>query len=128
LAGIHKSTLYDWLRRGSRCTSGIYRSFSDAVGQALADSELKSLHQIDEAANFHWQAAAWRLERRFPRRWGRKQYVAAEARVEIHRRREEARRIMKDPETREMAIRLFERISETSDRDGSGAEEEAPAI
>jgi hypothetical protein len=112
-AGIHKSTLYDWLKRGTRSKSGIYRSFSDTVGQAMAESELKSLRQIDEAANFNWQAVAWKLERRFPRRWGRKKYIASEVRAEVRHLREEARRVMRDPKAKELAITRFERVAET---------------
>jgi hypothetical protein len=119
LAGVHKTTIYAWLKRGATAKSGSYRRFHNAVRQAMAESEVRNLAVIDKAGDHDWRSAAWRLERRFPKRWGRKQYVATEARVEIHHRREEARRVMKDPEARELAITLFEQISETSDRGGS---------
>lgn len=77
-AGISKSTLYDWLRRGKRAKSGIYRQFSDAVQKALAESEIRDVMIIAKAAEENWQAAAWRLERKFPERWGRKERVQAD--------------------------------------------------
>jgi hypothetical protein len=115
-AGISKTSVYLWLKRGANQKAGKYHQFSNAVRQAMAESEMKSLFQIDKAADVHWQAAAWRLERRFPRRWGRKKYIASEVRAEVRHLREEARRIMKDPTAREMAIKVFERVSETSDQ------------
>lgn len=81
VAGINKDTLYAWLRRGARAKQGnaeneddyLFVSFSDSVEKALAESESIALAQIVKAANDgQWQAAAWRLERRFPDKWGRK--------------------------------------------------------
>lgn len=72
-AGISKNTLYDWLKRGARDSSGPYREFSDAVEKAMADSELTDLVTINNATKKgQWQAAAWRLERKHPARWGRR--------------------------------------------------------
>jgi hypothetical protein len=71
-AGIGKVTLFDWLRRGSRQTCGVHREFWEAVEQALAEAEVRDVYIITKAAERNWQAAAWRLERKFPGRWGRK--------------------------------------------------------
>jgi hypothetical protein len=76
-AGIDKTTLYDWLRRSARDKSGIYTGFSHAVEKALAEAEMRDLIIIGKAAEENWQAAAWRLERKFPDRWGRKDRVSA---------------------------------------------------
>jgi transposase len=77
-AGIGKSTFYDWLRRGQRVSKGIYHDFSAAVEKALADAEARDVALIAKAAaDGHWQAAAWRLERRFSERWGRRETVHA---------------------------------------------------
>jgi len=71
-AGIAKGTFYEWLRRGRRAKSGRYRAFVDAVEIALAEAEVQDLQRIEDAAkNGVWQAAAWRLERKFPEKWGR---------------------------------------------------------
>lgn len=85
-AGIDKSTLYDWLKRGEREKQRVaqnprcnirksekpYVEFSNAVEKALAEAEVRDVAIIDKAAEDQWQAAAWRLERKFPDRWGRK--------------------------------------------------------
>jgi len=78
-AGITKSTLYDWLKRGApgnekRDPKGIYREFSDAVEKASGEAEVVAVGQIAQAGQASWQARAWWLERRFPRRWGRVEY------------------------------------------------------
>lgn len=95
LAGIAKSTFYDWLRRGARARGAIdagtldvddpdheldvqLAEFSDAVRKALAQAEVDMLLVVNKAARGdedhspQWQAAAWRLERKNPNRWGRR--------------------------------------------------------
>jgi hypothetical protein len=71
-AGIHKTTLYDWLKKGANSKSGKYREFSNAVDKAMAEAEIRDVALIAQAAKENWQAAAWRLERKYPARWGRK--------------------------------------------------------
>lgn len=72
LAGISKDTLYAWLRTGARQKSGQLRDFSDAVKKALGEAEATDLALIQKAAkDGAWQAAAWRLERRFRDKWGK---------------------------------------------------------
>src|SRR4051794_5885846 len=74
-AGIHKSTLHDWLKRGRSESKGRYREFSYSVEKALAESELRDLAVIARASERQWQASAWRLERRWPQRWARRSPV-----------------------------------------------------
>jgi hypothetical protein len=72
-AGIHKDTLYDWLKQGAAEESGKFRDFSDALQKATAVSETNAVQLITDAAETQWQAAAWRLERKSHERWGRKE-------------------------------------------------------
>lgn len=73
LAGISKDTFFAWLKKGARAPHGEYRDFSDAIKKAMAYSEALDVMRIGKAANSgNWQAAAWRLERKFHDRWGRK--------------------------------------------------------
>ena len=69
--GVNRDTLYAWLRRGAAARSGLYREFSDSIGVALAGAEIDPLKLITEAGQKEWRALAWRLERRYPDRWGR---------------------------------------------------------
>lgn len=83
-AGVSKQTIYEWLRTGATQAIGKYREFSDAVAEAMAHAEINDVAAISQAAQGYkdaegrvvrpgnWQAAAWRLERRNPARWGRK--------------------------------------------------------
>ena len=72
-AGVSKVSLYNWLKLGARAErSNIYSKFANAVERAMASSEMSDLTTISKAAkNGNWQAAAWRLERKYPDRWGR---------------------------------------------------------
>lgn len=84
LLGISRSTLYAWMRRGARerrrRERGLlprekeqsFLDFSDSVQKGFAESEKADLETIRQAASVHgiWQAAAWRLERTHPERWG----------------------------------------------------------
>lgn len=92
LAGVHKSTLYEWMKRGAAEADRLeadpkakplkselpYLDFSDAVYIALAEAENNDVQAITAAAAEDWRAAAWRLERKFPDRWGRKDRLQAE--------------------------------------------------
>lgn len=71
-AGISKATFYEWCARGRREPDSIYADFLDAVESAKAASEVRDVALIDKAAtDGSWQAAAWKLERKYPQRWGR---------------------------------------------------------
>lgn len=75
-AGVGKSTLYDWLRKGAAQKNGIYREFSIAIEQALAHADVRDITIIAQAAQKGvWQAAAWRLERKYPDRWGKRTVI-----------------------------------------------------
>jgi transposase len=88
--GISRQSFYDWIRRGSRnCEvldagnaldkkEEIYVDFFIAVEQARAVAEMADLNIIKDAAEKRWEAAAWRLERRSPDKWGRRSEVKAD--------------------------------------------------
>jgi hypothetical protein len=80
-AGIHKDTFYEWMKKGARGIAP-YVAFAAAVNKAVAESESRDLATILKAAQSQWQAAAWRLERRFPEKYGRNDRVKVEARIE----------------------------------------------
>jgi hypothetical protein len=71
-SGIARPTLYLWIKKGRADPRGRYGVFVDAVDRAIADSEVRDLALITRAATNQWQAAAWKLERRSPDRWGRR--------------------------------------------------------
>jgi transposase len=77
-AGIDRVTLREWLKRGANESEGIYAEFTDAVNEAAAMAEARSVAIIAKAAEVQWQAAAWMLERKHRHKWGRQATVADE--------------------------------------------------
>lgn len=81
--GVSRVTWRLWMRRGRKedtrirkggkpeAREAIYLEFFYAVKKALSEGEIYDAGVIKKAAAESWQAAAWRLERRFPDRWGR---------------------------------------------------------
>ena len=83
---ISKETFYDWLKKAAKlekegaagrkqltAEEAMLVEFSDAIKKAMAMAEVHDLELIQRAAKAgHWQAAAWRLERRYPQKWGRR--------------------------------------------------------
>lgn len=80
-AGLSYETAQRWLARAAeaetRAAQGERgtledlrcRRFARAVERALAEAELRDLARIDAAGAKAWQAAAWKLERRYPHRY-----------------------------------------------------------
>ena len=79
-AGIHYSTLNEWLLRADDPDSDPeYAEFSDAVRKAEASAEVRDIALIETAAREGtWQAAAWLRERKNPERWGRRERTQVE--------------------------------------------------
>lgn len=77
-AGIHRDTLHGWEQRAATGEEP-FASFSDALQKAEAEGEATLLDEIrcaqpsipgegGRGADI-WQAKAWILERRWPKRW-----------------------------------------------------------
>jgi hypothetical protein len=63
-AGISRSTLYEWIKKGEGFDTGAYRTFYDNVKKAEAEGAVVHLGTIAQASKKDWKAAAWLLERR----------------------------------------------------------------
>jgi len=63
-AGISRSTLYEWIKKGEQEETGPYRTFSDNIKKAEAEGAVVHLGTIAQASAKDWKAAAWILERR----------------------------------------------------------------
>lgn len=65
-AGIKRETLWAWLNDPRK------EDFQIEVRQVEAQAAMAWLTLIDQAAaDLNWQAAAWKLERRYPEQYGR---------------------------------------------------------
>lgn len=69
--GISYETFRRWMDAGEKAKSGIFRAFFEAIKSAESKAAIKWLALIDKAAADTWQAAAWKLERRYPQDYGR---------------------------------------------------------
>lgn len=74
LAGVGKSTFYEWVEK--------YPDFADAVEEAKSEAEANMVALIVTAARTSWQAAAWYLERTKYKRWGRKDKIEHSGKIE----------------------------------------------
>lgn len=71
--GVHPATYHRWLEEGGKDDADEkYREFRQAVEKARAEAEVRNVAIIADAAKRGtWQAAAWFLERSFPRQWSK---------------------------------------------------------
>ena len=70
--GIAYNTFNEWMKKGEAANTGAFREFYDAVKKAEGLAAVGWLAKIETAANDGaWQAAAWKLERRYPSEYGR---------------------------------------------------------
>lgn len=77
-AGIEPDQLSYWLEAGVRGESKEYRKFLIAARRAVAKAEANLVETIEEEAQDDWRAAAFILERRHSRKWGKKTNVKFE--------------------------------------------------
>ena len=70
-AGISRRTFQRWMAKGEEQTKGPFRAFRRAVIRAEAEAVTVAVGCIREAGKKNWRAAAWWLERRHPKDWGR---------------------------------------------------------
>lgn len=68
-ANVDRSTLMQWLRKGRLGEDQRYVDFLHRVKVAEAQAENELIAVIRTAAPKSWQAAAWLLERRQPKRY-----------------------------------------------------------
>jgi len=70
--GVTYESFRIWCRRGEHGRAP-YAAFLASVKTAEAQAVAMWLSRVEEAAqNGEWQAAAWKLERRYPRDYGRR--------------------------------------------------------
>lgn len=71
-AGVSYDAFNDWINAGIAEKDAGFVQFLQAIKEAEARGALGWLAKIEKAANDgNWQAAAWKLERRYPQEYGR---------------------------------------------------------
>lgn len=92
--GVTDKCVHDWLREGREALDieermagkltprqHLCKQFVEKYQIAQAEAEINDLRRIDIAADELWTAAAWKLERKNPERWGRKDNLAISGEV-----------------------------------------------
>ncbi len=78
-AGVPARTLHEWLSRGSGPDADEpYISFADDVRKAEGKDVVTTTAVITKAEKKDWKAAAWKLERKFPKQFGAKLNIQTE--------------------------------------------------
>jgi hypothetical protein len=71
-AGVSYDSFNNWMKKGSKAISGDFFEFFKSIKEAEGKAAVGWLAKIEIAANDgNWQAAAWKLERRYPASYGR---------------------------------------------------------
>jgi hypothetical protein len=138
--GFNKKLYYEWLKLGHqrivikeqidaskikkkreelekklKMIDPIYEQFNDLITKAQAECEIRDLLRIDAAADKNWHASAWKLERKFPLRWARRQAIEHSGEIKqtetpMTEKRQALIEIMSDPKSLELAKQLTERM------------------
>ena len=105
-AGFGRSCFYQAMERGRQNPDSLYGEFVADVDRAKGQAAIGWLAKIEKAANDGaWQAAAWKLERRYPDDYGRRvQEVRHSGQVET------------GPDVSQMAEDIAKRIWERRNR------------
>jgi len=107
LLGLARRTYYQWKKEGdalrttkldAELTSRerALVAFCTTVDRGIALGELEDLDTITEASRSNWRAAAWRLERRAPQRWGKKRAPSKLSPAQVHEVAAEVASMLRD--------------------------------
>lgn len=72
---IDESTWYRWMQKGQRQKEGLFYEFYKDIKKAEAAAEMRAVTGIVAAGKVSWQALAWYLERKYPKRWGKREQI-----------------------------------------------------
>lgn len=140
LAGISPTTFHLWLRTGKRLrvkeekgekltkADLLHVSFSHAIEKAQAFSEYNDIQLIGQHAKTEWAAAAWRLERKFPEKYGRAKRLTTKEERFLEMQILKLETELKQDDTAETALDKFINLVQgkvaENDKEGAGDEKE----
>jgi hypothetical protein len=136
VAGVPKSTFYYWMKvanaLGKRRLKGetkftppekLHLVLLDEIEKAQAVSESWDVAQITQAIqNGCWQAAAWKLERKFPNKWGRKDRYVVDTTIEEVQEDEREKKLLEDERARDKIKDLLDWIGRENNEQGVSEE------
>ncbi len=84
-AGVTARTVRNWIAKGKRRDQPVFAEFRRRILQAKAEAEIQDLDKLSRDPA--WQAIAWRLERRNPKRWAHPRSATSSTQNQSHRAR-----------------------------------------
>lgn len=134
---VHKPSFYEYCKKGHKLKKGKEWEFLLELEKAIADSELRDLNALDkhslggtievkvkgpdgiERSEYHvvksdWRAAAWRLGRKYPDRWGLKATLRTEDDEGINIERE-AKSAFVDGTFQNQLLDIIEQVEKSQD-------------
>ena len=110
--GINRDTFIRWLTLGQSNASKEYAKFYRRVCKAEAQAEMNDLKKLSEHQKFDWRASAWKLERRWPEHWAKRDAIRAELKingqVNVTHKHELSQKVAQDPAALELARKMID--------------------
>ena len=107
-AGIRYQSFRRWLEVGAERTNPIYTEFLDRVAKAEALAEIALLDQMEAHHDDDWKSIAWKLERRFPENWARRDKHEISGELIVNKKEKLAEQVVDNPEALELARKILE--------------------
>ena len=113
--GIHRNTVYDWMKKGEKAKSGKYRKFYLDMQKARAKFIAKNVKDIQN--NKSWMAKQYLLQVTDPEQFvvAEKQQIEAETKTELT-----AKVDMSDPRIQEDDLQMLKALISDKDDDSGG--------
>jgi len=110
--GIDSSTLKRWMSLGASNASPEYAKYFRRICKAEATAEMNDLKKLSEHQKYDWRASAWKLERRWPEHWAKKDALKAELKVNgqisVTHKHELSQKVAQDPAALELARKMID--------------------
>ncbi len=81
-AGVSRKTLQRWIKRGKTQENSACRQLWQDIEKARAELVISLLLRINHAASKNWKAAAWKLERLYPKLYGKSAVADADENID----------------------------------------------
>jgi transposase len=109
--GVSRETFLQWLQRG-KDGHPVYQAFYERVCRAEAKAEMDVLESLSQHQKDEWKVSAWKLERRWPEHWGRRDAFRAETQANINvtvtSKEGLGKEVANDVTSRELARRMID--------------------
>ena len=114
IAGVGYTTYRYWLGYGQAGVNRLYYDFWQEVRKAEAEAEANRLAEVTAQIPKDWRAGMEILGRRWPERWAKRDVnytkIKMEGEVNHNVRSDFAKKVIDDPQSREAARALIERL------------------